>query len=54
LQYQFYCLQLPLKEANEEQDVPENQVKDLESKTAEQENSIKDLKQRSCMDTEEN
>jgi hypothetical protein len=42
------------KKANEEREVSERQVKDLESKTAHQENSKKHLKQRSCTDTEEN
>jgi chromosome segregation ATPase len=53
LQYQFSCLQLSLKKANDEKDVLEKQVKDLESKI-DQDNGIKDLKQRSCMDTEQN
>jgi septal ring factor EnvC (AmiA/AmiB activator) len=54
LQYQVSCLQLSLKKANEEKDVLERQVKELESKIADQESSIKDLKQRSYVDTEEN
>jgi hypothetical protein len=55
LQYQVSCLQVSLKKkANEEKDVLERHVKGLESKIPDHKNSIKDLKQRSCMDTEEN
>jgi hypothetical protein len=42
------------KKANEEKDVLEIHAKDLKSKIVDQENSIKDLKQRSCMNIEEN
>jgi hypothetical protein len=53
LQYHFSCLQLSLKIANEDKYVLERQVKHLESKI-DQQNSIKVLKRRSCMDSEQN
>jgi predicted nucleic acid-binding Zn-ribbon protein len=53
LQYRFSSLQDSLKEADVENDVLRRHVTDLEFIIAEQENIIKDLKERCCIDTED-
>jgi hypothetical protein len=53
LQFRVSCLQDSLKEAGVENTLLRRHVKDLEFVVAEQENIMKDLKERCCIDTED-